>query len=296
MSVSRHASRRPQLRSFPVNAFEAESRRLARFFRMGHTPGAVDAPPRGDEPEIPVYARSAQRVTVGLLMSDEADGASAAIAYDLARGIRGLTPDATMSCSTQAARCARIGVRSSIAWPRTARPDAARRRRRAGAPPDRRERRHLQRLCRSAGRRSSLGARSVAVRSDGRRMARDRSGRRCSARGRPRCAARRSVRTAATAAEGLAPAALPFGHPNFLWPCHGLTPRGDRWLHVYAADLARAPDGRWWVLADRTQTPSGAGYALENREIVARVLPEGVARPARAPGARRSSEAFASSC
>ena len=77
-------------------------------------------------------------------------------------------------------------------------------------------------------------------------------------------------------AEGLAPAALPYGHPNFLWPCCGLTPRGDRWLHVYAADIARAPDGRWWLLADRTQAPSGAGYALENREIVEQVLPEGL--------------------
>ena len=35
------------------------------------------------------------------------------------------------------------------------------------------------------------------------------------------------------------------------------------WLHNYAVDLARSPDGRWWVIADRTQAPSGAGYALE---------------------------------
>ncbi len=75
-------------------------------------------------------------------------------------------------------------------------------------------------------------------------------------------------------AEGLAPTELAFGHPNFLWPCVGTTPRDGRWLHVYAVDLARAPDGRWWVLADRTQAPSGAGYALENREIVEQVLPE----------------------
>ena len=46
------------------------------------------------------------------------------------------------------------------------------------------------------------------------------------------------------------------------------------WLNVYAADLARAPDGRWWLLADRTQAPSGAGYALENREILEQVHPE----------------------
>ena len=75
-------------------------------------------------------------------------------------------------------------------------------------------------------------------------------------------------------AEGLVPPELPFGHPNFLWPCHGLVPRGASWLHIYAADLARAPNGGWWVLADRTQSPSGAGYALENRDIVEQVLPE----------------------
>jgi uncharacterized circularly permuted ATP-grasp superfamily protein/uncharacterized alpha-E superfamily protein len=77
-------------------------------------------------------------------------------------------------------------------------------------------------------------------------------------------------------AEGLVPPELPFGHPNFLWPCYGMVPRGASWLHVYAADLARAPDGRWWLLADRTQAPSGAGYALENRDIVEQVLPEAI--------------------
>ncbi len=45
---------------------------------------------------------------------------------------------------------------------------------------------------------------------------------------------------------------------------------------MYAADLARAPDGRWWLLADRTQAPSGAGYALENREILEQVHPEAI--------------------
>ena len=77
-------------------------------------------------------------------------------------------------------------------------------------------------------------------------------------------------------AEGLVPAELPFGHPNYLWPCHDLKPVDGTWLHVYAADLARAPDGRWWLLADRTQAPSGAGYALENREILEQVHPEAI--------------------
>jgi uncharacterized circularly permuted ATP-grasp superfamily protein/uncharacterized alpha-E superfamily protein len=74
--------------------------------------------------------------------------------------------------------------------------------------------------------------------------------------------------------DGTLPSALVFGHHGFLWPCQGVKPPGDTWLHLYAADLARSPDGRWWVIADRTQSPSGAGYALENRLIVSRVFPE----------------------
>jgi uncharacterized circularly permuted ATP-grasp superfamily protein/uncharacterized alpha-E superfamily protein len=75
-------------------------------------------------------------------------------------------------------------------------------------------------------------------------------------------------------ADGLVPPELPFGHPNFLWPCHGLVPPGKHWLHVYAVDISRSADGRWWALADRTQTPSGTGYALENRQIVSRIFPD----------------------
>ena len=78
-------------------------------------------------------------------------------------------------------------------------------------------------------------------------------------------------------AEGVVPPQLVFGHPNFLWPCLNVTPREGKWLHIYAADLARAPDGQWWVMADRTQAPSGAGYALENREILEQVLPDSFA-------------------
>ena len=74
--------------------------------------------------------------------------------------------------------------------------------------------------------------------------------------------------------EGLLPAELVFGHNNFLWPCQGITPPDGNFLHLYAVDLARTPDGRWWVTADRTQAPSGAGYALENRTIVSRAFPD----------------------
>jgi uncharacterized circularly permuted ATP-grasp superfamily protein/uncharacterized alpha-E superfamily protein len=73
---------------------------------------------------------------------------------------------------------------------------------------------------------------------------------------------------------GILPPEIAFGHPNYLWPCVGVGPHAKQWLSVYAVDLARAPDGNWWVLSDRTQTPSGAGYALENRQIMARIWPE----------------------
>lgn len=75
-------------------------------------------------------------------------------------------------------------------------------------------------------------------------------------------------------AEGLLPPALVYGQHGYLWPCQGIKPAGGVWLHNYAVDLARSPNGRWWVIADRTQAPSGAGYALENRLVVSRVFPE----------------------
>ena len=72
-------------------------------------------------------------------------------------------------------------------------------------------------------------------------------------------------------AEGLLPPALVYGHSGFLRPCRGSKAPGDVMLHMYAADLARSPDGRWWVVDDRTQAPSGAGYALENRLVISRL-------------------------
>ena len=77
-----------------------------------------------------------------------------------------------------------------------------------------------------------------------------------------------------TLAEGLLPPELVHGHKGFLWPCKGIQPIGGTYLHLYAADLARSPDGQWWVIADRTQSPSGAGYALENRLLVSRAFPD----------------------
>ncbi|WP_263384171.1 circularly permuted type 2 ATP-grasp protein [Granulicella arctica] len=74
--------------------------------------------------------------------------------------------------------------------------------------------------------------------------------------------------------DGHFPAALLYGNPAFLRPMVGVKVPPHSHLHMLAVDLARSPDGQWWVLADRTQAPSGSGYALENRTIVSDLLPE----------------------
>jgi uncharacterized circularly permuted ATP-grasp superfamily protein len=74
--------------------------------------------------------------------------------------------------------------------------------------------------------------------------------------------------------EGLLPAEIVLAHPGLLRACAGIAPPGGRFLHFYAADLVRTPEGELRVLADRTQAPAGAGYALENRIVLGRVLPE----------------------
>jgi uncharacterized circularly permuted ATP-grasp superfamily protein/uncharacterized alpha-E superfamily protein len=73
--------------------------------------------------------------------------------------------------------------------------------------------------------------------------------------------------------QGLLPAALGMANPHFLRACSGLGKSRQPFVHTYAADVARSPDGRWWVLQDRLESPSGLGYALQNRIIVRQVLP-----------------------
>src|SRR5205085_10507232 len=62
------------------------------------------------------------------------------------------------------------------------------------------------------------------------------------------------------------------GSTEYLRSVCGIKPPGGRYLSLYAADVGRGPDGRWWVLGDRTQAPSGAGYALENRLVLSRAF------------------------
>ena len=73
-------------------------------------------------------------------------------------------------------------------------------------------------------------------------------------------------------AEGAMPAAAIAGSTEYLRAVCGVKPPGGRYLQLYAADVGRGPDGRWWVLGDRTQAPSGAGYALENRLVLSRAF------------------------
>src|SRR3979409_952238 len=73
-------------------------------------------------------------------------------------------------------------------------------------------------------------------------------------------------------AEGAIPAAAIAGSTEYLRSVCGVEPPGGRYLNLYAADVGRGPDGRWWVLGDRTQAPSGAGYALENRLVLSRAF------------------------
>ena len=86
-------------------------------------------------------------------------------------------------------------------------------------------------------------------------------------------------------AEGLLPPEIVLAHPGLLRACAGIAPPGGRFLHFYAADLVRAPEGDLRVLADRTQAPAGAGYALENRIVARARSARGVPRvPRAAPG------------
>jgi uncharacterized circularly permuted ATP-grasp superfamily protein/uncharacterized alpha-E superfamily protein len=79
-------------------------------------------------------------------------------------------------------------------------------------------------------------------------------------------------------AANLLPPALVHGHPGYLRPLVGHRPAGDTYLHILAFDVARAADGQWWVVGNRTQSPSGLGYALQNRLIVSRLFPEAFRR------------------
>ncbi|MGB9389123.1 MAG: circularly permuted type 2 ATP-grasp protein [Xanthobacteraceae bacterium] len=74
--------------------------------------------------------------------------------------------------------------------------------------------------------------------------------------------------------EGRLPAALIAGNPEFLRPLVGVAAPAGAHLRFYAVDVGRGADGHWWVLNDRAQAPSGAGYVIENRLALSRAIPD----------------------
>jgi uncharacterized circularly permuted ATP-grasp superfamily protein/uncharacterized alpha-E superfamily protein len=72
---------------------------------------------------------------------------------------------------------------------------------------------------------------------------------------------------------GVVPPEMILSDPQFVRACDGIRLPGDKQLVVFGADLARSANGNWVALGQRTQAPSGAAYALENRRVISRVFP-----------------------
>lgn len=73
---------------------------------------------------------------------------------------------------------------------------------------------------------------------------------------------------------GVLPPQLLFAHPGYLRAARGIEVPGKHQLFMHACDISRAPDGTFLVNADWTQAPSGAGYALADRRVVAHAVPD----------------------
>jgi uncharacterized circularly permuted ATP-grasp superfamily protein/uncharacterized alpha-E superfamily protein len=74
--------------------------------------------------------------------------------------------------------------------------------------------------------------------------------------------------------EGVLPPQLVFAHPGYVRRANGIEVPGHHQLFMHACDISRLPDGRFQVNADWTQAPSGAGYALADRRVVAHSIPD----------------------
>ena len=255
--------------TFPVNGNEAEARRLARFEPHGHTAGAYLPPPETAAPRVPDDPRPAPRAR------DLTDGGARAPA----------TTTRSRACSPPTGR--RPGVADELLDPqgrirpvwrpfidhlarlvaRGARPPLRPRR-----PVPARRRRLLPPVRHRRPERARLAARPHpgADRGGGGRAHRPRprsSAPTCSRRWSPTSTARTAWSPRATCRPRLIA-----GSREWLRPLVGVPPRGGHYLHFIAFEIGRGPDGTWWVLGDRTQAPSGAGFALENRVATSRVF------------------------
>lgn len=73
---------------------------------------------------------------------------------------------------------------------------------------------------------------------------------------------------------GILPPQLLFGHPGYVRASRGMQNPGRNQLFLLGCDISRANDGRFMVNADRAQAPSGIGYALVDRRVTARAIPD----------------------
>lgn len=73
---------------------------------------------------------------------------------------------------------------------------------------------------------------------------------------------------------GMLPPQLVFAHPGYVRASRGIEVPGRHQLFLHGCDISRAADGNFVVNADWTQAPSGAGYALADRRVVAHSIPE----------------------
>ena len=64
--------------------------------------------------------------------------------------------------------------------------------------------------------------------------------------------------------KGILPAEILYLDSHFIREVYGFE-NAHYDLAFYAADLSRGPDGKFWVISDKTEVPSGLGYAIENR-------------------------------
>ena len=74
--------------------------------------------------------------------------------------------------------------------------------------------------------------------------------------------------------EGVIPAELVFGNPNYRPEMEEFPVRFGTYVHICGTDIVRDREGRFLVLEDNARTPSGVSYVVENRHLMSRTFPD----------------------